>query len=157
MLFINGFFILMINAIWRCNVEFSISFAAKILTISSISALFLLLLFLLFPLLPIDFGAGFKAIALTDAPHFDRLNHSTNSWSFPHFSVTAMPCLQIFVLLSIQLLSDLKDPAFPEETQKGGLQTQQQYRNLKLRKAFSGLNYHSSPKTWLFQTLFQEH
>ena len=60
------------------NVEFSISFSAKILTTSSISALFLSLLFLPFPFLPTDFGAPFKANALTDAPNFDRLNHSTN-------------------------------------------------------------------------------
>ena len=38
-------------------------------------------------------------------PHFDRLNHSTNCWSFPNFSAAAMTCSQIFVLLSIQLLS----------------------------------------------------
>ena len=44
-------------------------FSAKILTTSSISALFLLLLFLPFLFLPTDFGAPFKASALTDAPH----------------------------------------------------------------------------------------
>ena len=49
---------------------------------------------------------------------FDCLNHSTNCWSFPHFSATAMTCSQIFVLLLMQLLSHLKDPPFPEETQK---------------------------------------
>ena len=94
------------------------SFSSEIFTTSSIFALFLLLLCLPFPFPPIDFGAPFKTNAFTDAPHFDRLNHSTNCWSFPLFSATAMTCSQIFVLLLMQLLSHLKDPSFPEETQK---------------------------------------
>ena len=97
---------------------FSISLSTKILTTSSTFAFFLLLLFLPFPFLYTDFGAPFKANALTDAPQFDRLNHSTNYWSFPLFFATAMTCSQIFVLLLMQLLSHLKDPPFPGETQK---------------------------------------
>ena len=114
MFFFNGFFILTVSVVFGDNEYsegFSISFSSKILTTFSISALFLLLLFLPFPSLPTDFGAPFKANALTDAPHFDRLNYSTNCWSFPNFSAIAMTCAQIFVLLLMQLLSHLKDPA----------------------------------------------
>ena len=112
MFFFNGFFILTVSVVFGDNEYsegFSISFSSKILTTFSIS-LFLLLLFLPFPSLPTDFWAPFKANALTDAPHFDRLNYSTNCWSFPNFSAIAMTCAQIFVLLLMQLLSHLKDP-----------------------------------------------
>ena len=113
MFFFNGFFILTISVVFGDNEYsegFSISFSSKILTTFSISALFLLLLFLLFLSLPTDFGAPFKANALTDARHFDRLNRSTNCWSLPNFSAIAMTCEQIFVLLLMQLLSHYKRP-----------------------------------------------
>ena len=38
----------------------------------------------------------------------------------------------------MQLLSHLKDPPFPEETQKYGLQTQQQYSTRQLHQVFPG-------------------
>ena len=59
----------------ECNIKFTISFSAKILTISSAFALFLLLLFLLFPFLPVDFEARFKVDPHIGAPHVDRLIH----------------------------------------------------------------------------------
>ena len=59
----------------ECNITFTISFSAQILTISSVFALFLLLLFLLFPFLPVDFDLRFKVDPRIDAPHFDRLIH----------------------------------------------------------------------------------
>ena len=62
----------------ECNITFTISFSAQILTISSVFALFLLLLFLLFPFLPVDFDSRFTVDPRIDAPHFDRLIHLIN-------------------------------------------------------------------------------
>ena len=135
MFFINGFFILTISVVWRYkkefNKEYNKEFSIFLDFIFSKNIEFLYLLhfccffFYYFLSFPLILGAPFKANSLTDTPHFDRLNHSTNCWSFLNFSATAMTCSQIFVLLLMQLLSHLKFLPFSEETQKCGLQTQQ--------------------------------
>ena len=137
------------------NEEFSISFSEKILTTSSISAIFLFLLsaphFLSFP-----FILGH---------HQSQSTHRcTTFWSSKplhellQFFTFFCYCNDMFTVFFSAINATsvaFKRPSFLRRDTKNA--TKQHYRIRQLHQVFPGRNHHSPPKTWPFQTFFQEH